>query len=162
VNEGLQVLTVGAFYRDDEPGGIATGIQFGTDEGAAFCAMLESLLPAYDARANILQLVQDDLARLSARRERLSPAESAHVIMCIYWLQTRGHLVAGEYNGTMFVCLFNGAMLQVERNPVTMDLAVEMVGKNAVDVTDIIQASNPLDGGAVEAVKVVVEHARRR
>ena len=36
MNEGLRVLMASAFYKDNEPGGIAAGFQFNGDDGVEF------------------------------------------------------------------------------------------------------------------------------
>ena len=161
MNDGMRVLMVSAFYRDNEPGGIATGIEFrdGAD-GVEYCRRLAENMPLGDVApvAGTLGF----LAALSPRRHELSPVEAHAVICAINWLQCRRHLVADEYNGTMFVVEFDGALIQCERNPVTIDLAKECTGENAVDVTDILHAARgTLDGGEA-AVRAAADHVRGR
>jgi hypothetical protein len=163
MNEGLQVIMASAFYRDGEPGGIAVGMKFDSScNGVAFCEQLEACLPEYD---NIgLHLVERQIRHLAPRREgQLDAAEVMHVIACVHWLQTRGHLASDEYNGTIFACVYRGALVNCECNPVTLNLDSELAGKNAVDVTSIVKASHlVLDAGATDAIRTVVDHARRQ
>lgn len=160
-NEGLRVLAACAFYRDDHPDGISAGIGFEGDDGLDFCRELERKMPKYDrsARARVLA----ELTRLAPKRLELSSQEMAHVIACIYWLQLRDHLRADEYNGPIFDCMYRGTLVRCEHNPIVIDLDRAIVSPNAVDVTDIIRASTSplLDRGAVEAIRVATDHARR-
>lgn len=161
MNEGLVVRMVSAFYRDNEPGGIATGMQFHGDDGVEFCKLLVEALPRIDAETTV-DIACRALTYLSPRRHQLKPVEVADVISVVNWLQVRGHLVADEYNGTIFVCEFEGALVSCETNPVTIDLAKERTGEDAVDVTDILRAARgTLDGGK-SAVRAAADHTRGR
>jgi hypothetical protein len=160
-DEDLQILSVGAFFRDDEPGGIAGGLQWQDPQrGLALCEQLQDGLVAFDVAAATPADHVSALRTLSPRRHSLTDIDVHYLIMAVYWLQCRGHLVPDEYNGTVFICMYKGALVQSERNPLTMDLDAEMVGPNAVDVTDIVKASqHTLDLG-VPAVRATVEHLR--
>jgi hypothetical protein len=153
------VLMVSGFWRDDEPGGIAAGMQFkDRDEGLDLCRVLEASLATYDELT--LQEVQSELRRLSPRRNELSSIEVMHVIMCVHWMQRRGHLKPDEFNGTLFAGTLEGNVFSTETNPVLMNLSSEMVGDNAVDMTEIIKASKLPDRGLVAAVRAVLDHKR--
>lgn len=160
MNEGLKVLMVHAYFRDDQPGGIATGMMFDGDDGIDFCRKMEGHLFEYDTHT--LDDVVANLARRSPRRHVLTQREVRHVIMCVHWMQVRRHLVADEYNGTMFVCEYQGTIIPSEINPVTLDMSKVMTSKAAVDVTDILVAGQTtLDGGA-EALRATMDHTRGR
>jgi hypothetical protein len=155
----LRVLMVSAFWRDDEPGGIAAGMQFPDEDGETFCQQLEDFLPEYDKLT--LEEVQSELRRLSPRRLQLSRAEISHVIACVHWMQRRRHLTPDEYNGTMFAGVMDdGTIVSSEKNPITIDIATEMKSDNAVDVTDIFKASKLPDAGLKSSLRAVVDHAR--
>jgi hypothetical protein len=161
VNEGLQVLVVSAFYRDNEPGGISTGCQFSTpDQGVDFCLHLEEGLPVYDKLS--VADVRAELTRFAPRRHELDHKESLHVTMCIHWLQARGHLKPDEFNGTQFSCVIDGTIVTCERNPVTFDVRRKLQSDAAIDVTDIVHASVPGDRGLVDSLRVVLDHAREK
>ena len=152
---------VSGFWRDNEPGGIAAGMQFReNDDGVVFCQHLEACLPEYDKLT--LEEVEGELRRLSPRRHQLSHAEVAHVIACVHWMQQRGHLKADEYNGTLFAGVMGGTVVSSEKNPITIDIATEMKSDNAVDVTDIVKASKLSDAGLKSSLRAVVDHARER
>ena len=138
-------------------------MQFYGDDGVAFCRRLVESLSKYDDATPLgpgpLFTV---LSRYSPKRHCLQPNEVIGIVNAVNWLQVRRHLVADEYNGTMFVVEFDGALVQCETNPVTIDLRKARVGEAAVDVTDIVRASrNTLDGG-VAAIRAAADHARGR
>lgn len=163
MNEGLQVLMVSAFWRDNEPDGISAGMRFDAPtNGVEFCTDLEKTLPLYDKLG--LQHVRAELVRLAPHRHELDMRDVMHVVACIYWMQERGHIKPDEYNGALFACSHEGTLASCERNPVTIDVAAEIKGKSAVDVTDIFRASKGgplLDRGLTAAVRAVVDHKRR-
>lgn len=162
VNEGLQVIMVSAFYRDGEPGGIATGAQFPNGGGVDLCVHLEEGLPVYDNLSVAEVLV--DLAHLSPKRHELNHEESLHVTMCIYWLQERGYIQPDEFNGTQFVCVIDDTIVTSERNPVTIDIRAKLRSDAAIDVSDIVNASQApgYDRGLVASLRAVSDHARKR
>lgn len=140
MNEGLQVIMVSAFYRDDHPDGISAGMRFdGPDQGVEFCRHLEKCLPEYDMLT--LEEVIAELRRLAPRRHELTQDEVDHVVMCIYWMRERGHIRPDEYNGPLFACVTSDTIVSCERNPVTFDVATKAVSDEAVDVTDVVKAS---------------------
>jgi hypothetical protein len=145
MNPGLRILMVSGFWHDDEPGGIATGMQFPDGDGETFCQQLEDCLPEYDKLT--LEEVQNELRRLSPHRLQLSRAEISHVIACVHWMQRRRHLMPDEYNGTMFAGVMDdGTIVSSEKNPITIDLAT---------------AEMP-DAGLKASLRAVVDHARER
>jgi hypothetical protein len=161
MNEGLQVVMVSAYYKNDKPGGIGVSLTFDVPgSGAAFCQGMEECLTEYD-KLSVEELL-DGLAKLSVNRPD-SQFAAAEAIMGVYWLQERGHLESDEYNGTMFNCMFRGTLVNSEKNPVTLDLASEMASKNAINITDIIKASKVpgLDHGLTASIRAVIDHARK-
>jgi len=163
MNEGLQVIMVSAFYRDDKPGGIAAGMRFDApDQGVDFCRMLEDGLREYDSLT--LDEVLSELTRLAPSRHELTSDETAHVVMCIYWMRERGYIQPDEYNGPIFACITGDTVACCERNPVTFDVATKVVSDEAVDVTAVVRASKApmLDRGLTASLRAIIEHARRR
>jgi len=160
-DEDLQILSVGAFFRDNEPGGIAGGLSWEDPQrGLALCEQLQEGLVAFDVAAATAADHVSALRTLSPSRHSLTSIDVHYLIMAVYWLQCRGHLVPDEYNGTIFVCMYKGALVQSERNPLTIDLDAELVGDHAVDVTDIVQASEKTLDLGVAAIRATVDHVR--
>ncbi len=157
MTEPLVVIAIHAFYRNDQASGIGAGLRFdGPDAGLAFCRRLEKRLHDYDRQG--LESVLGGLAYLSPRRAELTCSEIECVIECVHWLQVREHLVADEFNGTVFACMRGKALISCECNPVTHGVPIEQ----GIDVTDILKASkNPCDAGTIAAVRTVVDHARK-
>ena len=161
MTKDLQVLTVNAYYKNDLPGGIATSLHFVSDHGVNFCRGLEECLDAYDELTP--EEVFDGLRKLAETKPDTHKAVT-EAIMGIHWLQTRHHLVTDEYNGTLFCCIYRGALVNIEMNPVVVDLDAALASKNVVDVTDIVRASKApgIDRGMAAAIRTTVDHARKR
>lgn len=161
MTKNLQVKMISAYYQNDKPGGLGVTLAFDhADIGVDFCRVMVPALAEYDKLG--LDRVRSELARIAEIRRVREPnrADTAHTIMCVYWMQEREHLVADEYNGTLFACTFDGpagsTLAFSDLNPVTVDLAAEA----NVDLTRIIKASHPLDAGLPKTVRTVVDHAR--
>ena len=161
MNEGLEVVMVSAYYKNDKPGGIGVSLTFDVPEsGVNFCLGMEECLTEYDRLS--VEEVLAGLSQLSKTRPETRFA-AAEAIMGVYWLQARGHIASDEYNGTMFNCMFRGSLINSEKNPVALDLVAEMASKNAVNITDIIKASKVpgLDPGLTASIRTVIDHARK-
>jgi len=164
MNEGLRVLMVSAYYKNDQPGGLGVTLKFPVDvpegmSGVAFCRGLEACLPEYD-KLTVGEVLEGLRALGEARLDRREAA--AEAIMGVHWLQVRRHLAVDEYNGTLFNCIFQNTLINSETNPVTVDLAAAMKSGDPIDVTDVVTASKHpgLDPGLAPSIRAVVDHAR--
>jgi hypothetical protein len=80
------------------------------------------------------------------------------------WLQERGYIQPDEFNGTQFVCVIDDTIVTSERNPVTIDIRAKLRSDAAIDVSDIVNASQApgYDRGLVASLRAVSDHARKR
>lgn len=154
-----------AFYQNDRTDGFGRGLRFANDtEGLEYCQELERW---YTLRGHLYQPERMlRTAKLLAARAERTDEEQKSIISSIYWLMRRGAIPCDEFNGTFFhvIVVRDGAtdLLLSEENPATLDL--NNLGPSAVDVTDIARASPflPGDKGALAALRVATEHARKK
>ena len=106
LGDGARIIRVGAFYESNKPGGFSVVRE--CDE--EFAAMLEVMAVQYDVHASASGADEDvkvyfgQLDALGQTRltRVLTPEELTVALMNIFWLDTRGHLKADEYNGMQF------------------------------------------------------------
>ncbi len=106
--DGARVVRLGAYYRSNEPGGIAIVHECDYE----FLARLEAAVQAYDRHASEIGSADKDveayLRQLEAlRAEKLTRAltqeELALALMNVFWLDSRGHLRADDFNGMQYI-----------------------------------------------------------
>ena len=149
----VRVVTVGALWRANKPGGISVRIEFGADNGILFAQHLLDALAEWDAHPTVDYAEQ--LAEIGAMTVT-DQAEMPIVFMNINWLVERGHLIPDEFNG-LFWCLEHqgrGAIAFTEQNPLTIDL--DGAFNDSSDVTMEAKA------GAWSAVRAVNDWARQQ
>jgi len=162
--ENIRVMMLGVYWRNDQPGGIAITGQFRTDaEGVHACEQLEQRLHTLD---QIDVDTCEQRLRLHAQKsvsgDEVDSVLASDVALHVYWMVRRGHLKQDEYNGVIFGCEVDGAIVFSELNPAIADLRQLADGPNAADITDIMHASkNRYDAGTIAALRAVQDHARR-
>lgn len=158
----IVVAAVAAYYRSDQADGVSITIEFPDRDGMAFCEELERWYQATEASEEHARHMLAWCATYKGERA-FTFREAVAIIRAVYFLRRRGRIPSDEHNGPMFLCLVaDGDAVCSELNPAKCDLAAELRGENAVELTDVLRAARRSGNGpdAMRAIRAVVDHAR--
>lgn len=117
------IRSVGAYWRDDQPGGIGFTIDFPPDRsGNRFAQRCEAALTLFDRNPDALENALGLLTKLG-REQHVPDREGLRAVATIHWLEQRGHLRSDDHNGIMWVATTDEAVVVVRLDGLTVDSA---------------------------------------